>query len=77
MPEDDQKSVIAGGSVRGLLPDVAIILWKRMLGVLGNINEITNVNLHAQVFHHLIELSNTMIKVMHRVLLLSCFCTVS
>lgn len=61
--EDDQKSVIAGGSIRGWLPDVAIILWKRMLGALGNVNDIRDVNLHAQVFQYLIELSNTMIKV--------------
>ena len=63
VPEDDQKSVIAGGNVRGWLPDVAIILWKRMLGALGNVNDIADASLHAQVFHYLIELSNTLIKV--------------
>lgn len=55
--------MIAGGNIRGWLPDVAIVLWKRMLGALGNVNEISDPNLHAQVFHHLIEFSNTLIKV--------------
>ncbi|XKL61926.1 hypothetical protein PGB90_001759 [Kerria lacca] len=60
--EDNQRSVIAGGSIRGWLPDVAIVLWKRMLGSLGNVNKISDPNLHAQVFYRLIELMNTLIK---------------
>jgi hypothetical protein len=34
------KSVMSGGSVKGWLPDVAVVLWRRMLGALGNINAI-------------------------------------
>ncbi|XP_065226643.1 ral GTPase-activating protein subunit alpha-1 isoform X2 [Planococcus citri] len=60
--DQDEKSVIAGGNIRGWLPDVAIVLWKRMLGALGNVNEISDPTLHAQVFHHLIEFSHTLIK---------------
>ena len=29
------RSVMAGGSVKGWLPDVAVVLWRRMLGSLG------------------------------------------
>lgn len=61
--EENQRSVIAGGTIRGWLPDVAIVLWKRMLGSLGNVNKISDPNLHAQVFYRLIELMNTLIKV--------------
>ncbi|KAK7603642.1 hypothetical protein V9T40_003641 [Parthenolecanium corni] len=60
--EENQRSVIAGGTIRGWLPDVAIVLWKRMLGSLGNVNKISDPNLHAQVFYRLIELMNTLIK---------------
>lgn len=31
----EHRGVICGGTVRGWLPDVAVILWKRMLGALG------------------------------------------
>jgi hypothetical protein len=29
------RSVMAGGTVKGWLPDVAVVLWRRMLGSLG------------------------------------------
>ncbi len=34
------RSVMAGGSVKGWLPDVAVVLWRRMLGSLGKTSDI-------------------------------------
>jgi hypothetical protein len=54
---------MAGGSVRGWLPDVAVVLWRRMLGALGDVNQLTNPALHSQVFEYLVELCDTLAKV--------------
>ena len=54
---------MAGGTITGWLPDVAVVLWKRMLGALGNINKIQDPSLHAQVFDHLIDLWDTLAKI--------------
>ena len=35
------RSVMAGGSVKGWLPDVAVVLWRRMLGSLGRRRTLT------------------------------------
>jgi hypothetical protein len=54
---------MAGGSVRGWLPDVAVVLWRRMLGALGDVNQLTDPALHNQVFEYLVELCDTLAKV--------------
>ncbi|XP_017775856.1 PREDICTED: ral GTPase-activating protein subunit alpha-1 isoform X1 [Nicrophorus vespilloides] len=59
----EHRGVVCGGSVRGWLPDVAVILWRRMLGALGNVNKIADPNLHAQVFDYLVKLNSTLIKI--------------
>ncbi|XP_076305803.1 ral GTPase-activating protein subunit alpha-1 isoform X2 [Tachypleus tridentatus] len=59
----DVRSVMAGGTKTGWLPDVAVVLWKRMLGALGNINQIKDPAIHAQVLDYLIQLSDTLIKI--------------
>lgn len=59
----EHRGVICGGTVRGWLPDVAVILWKRMLGALGDVNQIANPKLHAQVFDYLVKLTDTLIKI--------------
>lgn len=59
----EHRGVICGGTVRGWLPDVAVILWKRMLGALGDVNQIGNPKLHAQVFEYLVKLTETLIKI--------------
>ncbi|XP_057662756.1 ral GTPase-activating protein subunit alpha-1 [Diorhabda carinulata] len=61
----ENRGVICGGSVRGWLPDVAVILWKRMLGALGDVNQISDPKLHAQVFEYLVKLTDTLIKISH------------
>uniref|UniRef100_A0AAR5Q6P9 Rap-GAP domain-containing protein n=1 Tax=Dendroctonus ponderosae TaxID=77166 RepID=A0AAR5Q6P9_DENPD len=64
-PLGEHRGVVCGGSIRGWLPDVAVILWKRMLGALGDVNQISNPKLHAQVFEYLIKLTDTLIKIKH------------
>ena len=54
---------MSGGTLRGWTPDVAVVLWRRMLGALGNVNRIQSGAVHAQVFDYLIELSETLVKV--------------
>lgn len=59
----EQRSVMAGGAERGWLPDVAVVLWRRMLGALGDVNRLADPALHAQVFDYLVDLNETMVKV--------------
>jgi len=54
---------MAGGGVRGWLPDVAVVLWRRMLSALGDVNNIQDPVLHGQVMDYLVQLTQTLIKV--------------
>ena len=44
---------MAGGRKTGWSADVAYVLWKRILGVLGDVNKIENPEIHARVFGYL------------------------
>lgn len=59
----EARSVMTGGTTRGWLSDVAVVLWKRMLGALGDINKIKDASIHAQVLKYLVDLSELLIKV--------------
>ncbi|ESO85701.1 hypothetical protein LOTGIDRAFT_210880 [Lottia gigantea] len=63
-PEDfnESRSVLSGGHVTGWMPDVAVVLWKRMIGCLGNINKIEDPAIHASVFEYLSDLQDTMFR---------------
>lgn len=52
----ESRSVIEGGTVEGWSPLLAVVLWRRFLGIIGNVNEIQDAEAHASVFGHLIEL---------------------
>ncbi|XP_068249956.1 ral GTPase-activating protein subunit alpha-2 isoform X1 [Palaemon carinicauda] len=58
----EQRSVMSGGTVRGWLPDVAVVLWRRVLGLLGDPNDVASPNTHAQIFKYLSELTETLVK---------------
>ncbi|CAH1791020.1 unnamed protein product [Owenia fusiformis] len=60
--DDAYRSVLAGGSVQGWTPDVSVVLWRRMLGILGDINHIEDPNIHTRVYEYLCELMTTMLK---------------
>jgi len=57
------RCVLACGRLTGWAPDVAVGLWRRMLGVLGNINSIKDPDIHAQVIEYLGDLADTLLKV--------------
>ncbi|WAR18389.1 RGPA1-like protein [Mya arenaria] len=57
---EEFKSVLAGGTCQGWLPDVSVILWRRMLGALGDVNKIDDPAIHASVFEHLCYLQETL-----------------
>lgn len=63
IPSADRRSILMGGTARGWLPDVASVMWKRMLGALGDVNKILNPKLHAQVFKHLADITDNLIKI--------------
>ena len=57
------QSVLVGGCVPGWSPEVAVVLWRRILGCLGNINNIRDVSIHEEVYEYLCDLVNTLVKV--------------
>ncbi|CRL05977.1 CLUMA_CG018909, isoform A [Clunio marinus] len=59
----DRKSILAGGTAKGWLPDVAAVMWRRMLGALGDVNKILNPKLHAEVFRYLVNITESLIKI--------------
>ncbi|ALC45606.1 CG5521 [Drosophila busckii] len=59
----DRRSIMLGGAATGWLPDSTSIMWKRMLGALGDVNRINKSELHAQVFKHLLEMTQNLIKI--------------
>lgn len=58
-----RKSILLGGTARGWMPDVAAVMWKRMLGALGDVNKILNPKLHAHVFKYLVDITDSLIKI--------------
>ncbi|XP_054651403.1 ral GTPase-activating protein subunit alpha-1 isoform X9 [Dunckerocampus dactyliophorus] len=56
-------SVMAGGSLTGWHSDVATVMWRRMLGILGDVNSIKDPEIHAQVFDYLCELWQNLAKI--------------
>eukprot|EP00062_Callorhinchus_milii_P008797 gi/632951869/ref/XP_007891535.1/ PREDICTED: ral GTPase-activating protein subunit alpha-1 isoform X3 [Callorhinchus milii] len=61
-PNED-CSVMAGGTLKGWQEDVATVMWRRMLGILGDVNCIRDPEIHAQVFDYLCELWQNLAKV--------------
>lgn len=57
---------MAGGSLTGWHADVATVMWRRMLGILGDVNCIRDPEIHAQVFDYLCELWQNLAKVCTR-----------
>lgn len=60
----NQRSILLGGTTRGWLPDVAALMWRRMLGSLGDVNKIVSSKLHAAVFRHLVQITISLIKIL-------------
>lgn len=59
----DDVSIIAGGTLTGWHADSAFVLWRRILGILGDVNSIRCPKIHAKVFSYLYELWHKLAKV--------------
>ncbi|XP_029142262.1 ral GTPase-activating protein subunit alpha-2 [Protobothrops mucrosquamatus] len=59
----DDCSIIAGGSLTGWHPDSAAVLWRRTLGILGDVNNIQSPKIHARVVEYLFELWHKLAKI--------------
>jgi len=59
----ESRSVLAGGCVPGWSPEVAVVLWRRILGCLGNVNNIRDDKIHEEVYEYLCDIVSTLIKV--------------
>ncbi|XP_051801757.1 ral GTPase-activating protein subunit alpha-2 isoform X5 [Acanthochromis polyacanthus] len=59
----DDVSIIAGGTLTGWHPDSAFVLWRRILGILGDVNSIRCPKIHAKVFSCLYELWHKLAKI--------------
>uniref|UniRef100_A0A3P9LAX5 Ral GTPase activating protein catalytic alpha subunit 2 n=1 Tax=Oryzias latipes TaxID=8090 RepID=A0A3P9LAX5_ORYLA len=59
----DDVSIIAGGTLTGWHPDSAFVLWRRILGILGDVNNISCPKIHAKVFAYLYELWHKLAKI--------------
>ena len=60
---EEETSVVAGGCREGWGPVAAVVLWHRMLGILGNVNKIKEPAIHAKVFECLTSIWNMLAKV--------------
>lgn len=58
---------MAGGTLTGWHADVATVMWRRMLGILGDVNAIMDPEIHAQVFDYLCELWQNLAKVRKKI----------
>lgn len=62
----DDVSIIAGGTLTGWHADSAFVLWRRILGIMGDVNSIRCPKIHAKVFSCLYELWHKLAKVRSR-----------
>lgn len=59
----NSKSVLIGGNYKGWCSESSIILWRRMLGILGDINKITDPTIHSFAMECLAKITEDLIKV--------------
>ncbi|XP_055494963.1 ral GTPase-activating protein subunit alpha-2 isoform X4 [Leucoraja erinacea] len=59
----DECSIIAGGNLIGWHADAAAVLWRRILGILGDVNGIRSPKIHAMVFQYLNDLWHKLAKI--------------
>lgn len=62
-PHEEDTSVVAGGYREGWGPVAAVVLWRRVLGILGNVNKIKDPAIHAKVLECLTSIWNMLAKV--------------
>ena len=55
--------MVVGGRVACWTPEVAFVMWKRILGCLGNVNHIKDPVIHDTVYNYLGDLLTVLIQV--------------
>lgn len=58
----DARPVLLGGSHKGWNAEVSAVLWRRMLGVLGDLNDIPDPGMHKLAFECLVKITDDFIK---------------
>lgn len=58
----ERKCVLAGGIVRGWTQENSIIMWRRMLGLFGNVNQISDPGIHFVAMRCLAKILSDFIK---------------
>ena len=60
---DDDRPVIGGGKRTGWWPEVAASMWHRVLGILGNINDVEDSEVYRRILQHLLNLFSDLEKI--------------
>ena len=58
----DSRPVLLGGSHKGWNAEISVVLWRRMLGVLGDLNDIPDPAMHKLAFECLVKITDDFIK---------------
>ncbi|XP_071509719.1 ral GTPase-activating protein subunit alpha-1-like [Diadema antillarum] len=61
--QSPDASVMSGGTRIGWHPDVAVVVWRRLLGILGDINQISDPRLHWVVLECLWDIWQMLAKI--------------
>ena len=60
---DDDRPVISGGKRIGWTPENAAAMWHRLLGMLGNINNVQDSEVYRRIFVHLLKMFKDLEKI--------------
>lgn len=58
----DCRPVLLGGSHKGWNAEISVVLWRRMLGVLGDLNDIPDPAMHKLAFECLVKITDDLLK---------------
>lgn len=58
----DSRPILLGGTHKGWNAEISVILWRRMLGVLGDLNDIPDPAMHKLAFECLVKITDDFIK---------------
>lgn len=58
----DSRPVLLGGSHKGWNAEISVVLWRRMLGVLGDLNDIPDPAMHKLAFECLVKITDDLLK---------------
>ena len=59
----DARPVLLGGTHKGWNAEISVVLWRRMLGVLGDLNDIPDPAMHKLAFECLVKITDDFIKI--------------